>query len=100
MIELDGGVVQVMQSVDNKHRNERACRACEGPRRRVNQPEGGDYGEVREEVIGEVVSNSPVDDLGQPPRERRQLIVAELPFSAVGERLDQVERKVGIEYRR
>ncbi len=39
----------------------------------------------------------PVGDLDQPPGQRRQLVVAELPFAPVHQRLDQVERQVGVE---
>ena len=56
--------------------------------------------DLRQQVIGEVVADQPVGDLDQPPGQRRQLVVAELPFAAVDQRLDQVERQIGVEQRR
>ena len=63
--------------------------------------EGDDHGHLRQRVIGGIgAEHAPVHDLDQPPRQRRQLVVAELPFAAVGQGLDQVERQVGVEQRR
>jgi hypothetical protein len=55
---------------------------------------------VAQQVIGEIVAHQPVGDFDQPPGQRRQLVVAELPFAAVQQRFDQIERQVGVEQAR
>ena len=52
---------------------------------------------LRQRVIGGVGAEQAMHDLDQPPRQRRQLVIAELPFAAIGEGLDQVERQIGVE---
>ena len=47
---------------------------------------------LRQQVIADVVADRAIDDIHKPPRQRRELVVAELPFAAVDQRLDQVER--------
>ena len=100
VVELVGGVVEVVQPVDDEHGNERADAAEQRPRHGEDRGEGRDHRDLRQQVIGEVVPDQPVGGLGQPPRQRRQLVVAELPFAAVDQRLDQVERQIGVEQRR
>ena len=100
VIELHRRVLEVMHAVDDQHGKERAGRADQRPRRRPHRDEGDDHRHLRQRVIGGVGAERPVHDLDQPPRQRRQLVVAELPFAAVGQRLDQVERQVGVEQRR
>ena len=100
MIELHRRVLEVMHAVDDQHRNERAGRPDQRPRRRPHRDEGDDHHRLRQRVIGGVGAERPVHDLDQPPRQRRQLVVAELPFAAICQRLDQVERQVGVEERR
>ena len=41
MIELGGGVIEVVQAVDDQHRDQRADAADQRPRRRIDQREGG-----------------------------------------------------------
>ena len=65
-----------------------------------HEDEGDDDDGLGEGVIGGIDAEHPVDDLDHPPRQRRQLVVAELPFAAVGQRLDQIERQVQVEDRR
>ena len=61
-----------------------------------DQRKGADDRYLSESVVGDVVPSEPVDDLDQPPRQRRQLVVSELPLPAIGEGLDQIERQVRI----
>ena len=100
VIELGGGVMKVMQAVDDQHRDQRAARADQ--RNAVSQTdrEGRDHRDLRQRVVGGIDPDEPVGDLDQPPGQRRQLVVAQLPFAAVGQRLDQIERQVRIEQRR
>ncbi len=100
VIELHRRVLEVMHAVDDQHGNQRAGRSDQRPCRRPHRDEGYDHRRLRQRVIGSVDAERPVHDLDQPPRQRRQLVVAELPFAAVGESLDQVERQVGVEQRR
>ncbi|MEI9805951.1 MAG: hypothetical protein WDN48_18225 [Pseudolabrys sp.] len=46
------------------------------------------------------MAGDPVGDLDQPPGQRRQLVIAELPFTAINQRFDQIERQIGVKYRR
>jgi hypothetical protein len=96
VVEFGGGVVEVMQPVDDQHRHQRADAADQGACRRVDQGEGGADRKLGQQVIGEVVAHQPVGDLHQPPGQGRQLVIAELPFAPVHQRLDQIERQVGI----
>ena len=100
VIELGGGVMKVVQAVDDQDRGQRAARADERQRGHPHRRQGADHRELRQRVIGGVASDHPVDGLDQPPGQRRQLVIAELPFAAVGQRLDQIERQVRIERRR
>ena len=100
MIELGGCVVEVVQAVDNQHGGERAERAGERSRRQVHDGKTRHHRDLRQQIIGEVVPDQLVGDLHQPPGQRRQLVVAELPFAAVDQRLDQVERQIGVEQSR
>ena len=100
VIELGGGVVEVMQPVDDQDRHQRAARADERQRGPPHDGKGRDDRDLRHDIVGGVDSDQPVDDLDQPPRQRRQLVVAQLPFAAVGQRLDQIERQIRIEDRR
>ena len=71
-------------------------RADQRPRRCPDQREGDDDHDLGQGVIGDVGAEQPVHDFDQPPRQRRQLVGAEHPFAAVGERLDQIERQIGV----
>ena len=48
-----------------------------------DQREGGDDGRLRQRVKEQIGPEQPVGRLHHPPRQRRQLVVAELPFAAV-----------------
>jgi hypothetical protein len=100
VIELHRGVLEVMHAVDDQHGHQCAGRSNERPCRRPHRDEGYDHRRLRQRVISGVDAERPVHDLDQPPRQRRQLVIAELPFAAVGESLDQVERQIGVEERR
>ena len=100
VVELGGGVVEVVQAVDDEHGRERAQRPDQRPRRAVNQGESRHHRDLRQQVIGKVMTDGHERDLDQPPRQGRQLVVAELPFAAVDQRLDQVERQIGVKQRR
>ena len=96
VIELGGRVVEVVQAVDDEHGDQRADGAGERPRGQEDQPQRRHHGGLRQQVVSEVVADEPVHDLDQPPGQRRQLVVTELPFAAVGQRLDQIERQIGV----
>ncbi len=100
VIELHRCELEIVKAVDNQHRDQRAQRADQRPRGGEDQRKSDDHGRLRQRVIGGVGARSPVRDLDQPPRQRRQLVVAELPFAAVGQRLDQIERQIGVKERR
>ena len=100
VIEFHRGVLEIMHAVDNQHGNECAGGADQRPRRGKDQGKGDDDHGLRQRVIGGVGVEQPVHDLDQPPRQRRQLVVAELPLPAVDEGLDEIERQVGVEQRR
>jgi len=89
-----------MHAVEDEHGDERADRADQRPRRRPHQREGGEHRELRERVKGDVDADRAVDELDHPPRQRRQLVVAELPLAPVGQRFDEIERQIGIDQRR
>ena len=101
VIEFHRRVLEVMQAVDDQHGNERAAsrRRAAAPWRRPAQRRRTTTA-CGQRVIGDVRAEYPVHDLNQPPRQRRQLVGAELPFAAVGERLDEVERQIGVKQRR
>ena len=100
MIELGGGEIEVVHAVDDEDRDQRAERANERACGLPHEDEGDDDGGLGEGVVSGVDAEHPVDDLDRPPRQRRQLVVAELPFAAVGQRLDQIERQVQVKDRR
>ena len=58
------------------------------------------HGQLRKSIIGRVETNQSVHDLDHPPRQWGMLVVADLPFTTIGEGLDEIERKIGVEYRR
>src|SRR5215831_728741 len=90
VVEFGGGVIEVMQAVDNQHRRKRAQRADDRPRRQPDQPQRKYNGDLRQQIICEVVTDQPIGNFDQPPGQWRQLVVSELPFAAVSQRLDQV----------
>ena len=97
VIEFDRRVLKIVQAVDDQHGNKRASRADERSRGSPDRRKGYDHRDLRQRVIRGVRAEQPIHDLDQPPRQRRQLVVADLPFAAIGERLDEIERQVGIE---
>ncbi len=97
VIELHRSVLKVMHAVDDQHGHQRAGRSDQRPRRRPHRDESHDHRRLRQRVIGGVGAERPMHDLDQPPRQRRQLVVAELPLPPISQRLDQVERQVGVE---
>ena len=100
VVELGGGVVEVVQAIENEHRDQRAEHAHQRPRQCEDAGEGRHHRHLRQQVIGKVMTDGQVYGLDQPPGQRRQLVVAELPLAAVDQRLDQVERQIGVEQRR
>jgi hypothetical protein len=97
VIELRGGEIEIMQPVNDQHRDQRTERPDQPPRQHPDQAERRHHRDLGHQIEGRVGSEQPIDPLDQPPGQGRQLVVAELPFAAVGQRLDQVERKVGVE---
>ena len=100
VIEFHRRVLEIMHAVDDQDGNERADRADQRPRRGKDQGKGDHHRGLRQRVIGGVGAEQPMGDLDQPPRQRRQLVVAKLPFAAVGQGLDEVERQIGVKQRR
>jgi hypothetical protein len=100
VIEFCGSEMQVMLTVDNEQRHERAHRPDHRARHRPYCGKGRDDRDLRERVEEHVAPEHSKGRFHQPPRQRRQLVIAELPFPAIGQRLDQVERQIGIEQRR
>ncbi len=100
VIELRRGVAEVMQPIGDQ--DGRECSGRPGDRQGggEHQPKRNQHRDLRQRVIGEVVPNRLARDFDQPPGQRRQLVVAELPFPPVGQSLDQVERKVRVEQAR
>ena len=97
MIEFHRRVLEIMQAVDDQHGDECAGRANKRPRGSKDQAKATTWRPAPARNRRRLAPNSRCDDLDQPPRQRRQLVVAELPFSAVGQRLDEIERQVGVE---
>ena len=100
VIELGGGVVEVMQAVENEDGNQRANGADERTRGQPHHREGPDHRDLRQRVICGVHAHQLVNQLDQPPWQWRQLVITKLPFAPIGKRFDEVERQVGIEQRR
>ena len=97
MIEFRRGEIEIMQPVDDRDRDQRAERPRDRQRRRPHQRESRRHRRLCEQVKGGIDAGDAVDDLRRPPGQRRQLVVAELPFAAVDHGLDQVERQIDIE---
>ncbi len=100
VIELGRGEMEVVQAVQKEDGDEGADGADQRTRGRPDRREGRDHRDLRQRVIGGIHPHQPVDDLDQPPGQRRQLVVAELPFAPIGQGLDEIERQVGIKQRR
>ena len=100
VIELGGRVMKVVQPVDDKDRNKSTDLTDQRPCRPPDQREGADHGELGECIIGGIETNQSVHDLDHPPRQGGQLVVADLPFTAIGEGFNEIERKIGVEHRR
>ena len=100
VIEFHRGVLEIMHAVDDQHGDQRAHRADDGPRGGKDENKGDDHHRLRQRVISSVAAEQPVGDLDQPPGQWRQLVVTELPFAAIGEGLDEIERQVGVKQAR
>ena len=100
VIELGGGEIEVVHTVDDQDCDQRPERANERARGLPHEDEGDDDDRLGEGVIGGIDAKHPVDDLDQPPRQRRQFVITELPFAAVDEGFDQIERQIGVNERR
>ena len=83
-----------------RSRDQGAYRARQRTRHRKHHGKGRQHGGLGQRVEEHVASEQPVYDLDQPPRQWRQLVIAELPFAAVDQGLDQVERQIDEEDRR
>ena len=97
VIELGGGEIEIVQPVDDQHGDERAGRPDQPPRQGPHQREGGEHRDLADQVVDRVDPERLIGGFDHPPGQRRQLVVAELPFAPVGQRLDQVERQIGVE---
>ncbi len=100
VIELHRRVLKVVHAVDDEDGNERTGGADERACRGEDQGKGDHHAGLRQRVIGNIRAEQPVRDLDKPPRQRRQLVVAELPLAAIGQGLDEVERQIGVKERR
>ena len=99
VIELGGAEIEIVHAVDDQDRGQRAGCADQRPRRQPHRHESDDHGDLAERIDGGIGAEQLVGGLDQPPRQRRQLVVAELPFAAVNQRLDHVDRQVEVEER-
>jgi len=99
VIELCRRVLEVMQAIDDQHGEERAGGADQRPRRGKNERKSNDDRCLCRSVVGDIGTEYAVHDLDQPPRQRRQLVGAELPFWAVSKGFDEIEGKVGVKER-
>src|SRR5262249_47043950 len=100
VIEFWRGEAEIVQTVDDQNCQQRARRADDPSCTGKNRGKGREYGELSSEIIGNVGANGAIKDLDSPPGEGWELVVAELPFAAVGECFDEIERKVRVERRR
>ena len=96
VIEFCGRVAEVVQAVDDEDGDQRADGTGDRSRGQENQPQRRHHGGLRQQIVSEVVAGEPVHDLDQPPGQRRQLVVTELPFAAICQRLDEIERQIGV----
>ena len=100
MIPLGGAGGEVVQAVGDQDRSERAGRADQRTRGLPHRDERDDDGDLGQRVKRIIGAEHAVHGFGHPPRQRRQLVVAELPFAAVDHGLDHIERQVEIDQRR
>src|SRR4029077_1004135 len=91
--------MEIMKPIDDQHSHERPDSADEGKSCPPYQGECADDRDLRERVIGRIISDRSVGYLDKPPREWRQLVITELPFPAIGERFNEVEGQIVIEER-
>src|SRR5438270_4455307 len=91
--------MEIMKPIDDQHSHERANTADQGKCRPPYEGECAYDRDLRERVIGRIVSNGSVGYLDKPPRQWRQLVITELPFPAIGERFDEIDRQIVIKER-
>src|SRR5678815_5507859 len=91
--------MEIMKPIDDKHSHERADTAGQGKSRPPYKGECADDRDLRERVIGRIISDGAAGYFDKPPREWRQLVITELPFPPIGERFNEVEGQIVIEER-
>ncbi len=89
-----------MQPVDDQHRDQRAHGADQRPGQREDKRKSCNDRDLRQQVIEQVRTERLPARFGEPPRQRRQLVITKLPFAAIDQRFDQIERQVAEEQRR
>ncbi len=94
MIEFRRGEIEEMQSIDDQNGGRRGGRSCDPKHHRPYGRKRRQNAELPEGIIGHVGIEGAIGDLDEPPWQRRQFVVAELPFASVGQGLDDVERQV------
>src|SRR5216683_1115915 len=94
VIELRCSEREIVQPIDNKDRDQRSEPAHQLLRHGPHCRKGGNHRNLSEQIVEQVGSEQAVADLDQPPWQRRQLVIADLPFASVGQGLDQIERQV------
>src|SRR5260370_12137154 len=83
--------MKIMQTIDNEHGNERPDWIDYRTRGQPDRRKSADDRKLRKGIISGVAAYEPIQHLDQPPGQRRQLVVAELPFAAIGQGLDEIE---------
>jgi hypothetical protein len=96
VIELGRGVLKVVQAIDYEDGEEREDRSDHGACGEPDACKCADDRRLRQGIVADVAAHRPVNNFHQPPGQRRQLVVAKLPFTAIGQGLDEVERKVRV----
>jgi hypothetical protein len=99
MIEFDGRVGEIVQAIGDEHGDQSAGRAGKRSGCQPDQPQCGGHGQLCQKVVSKIVANHAINDFHQPPGQRRQFVIAELPFPAVGEGFDKIERQIGVKQR-
>ena len=88
---------KIVQTIDDQHRHQRTERADQRSRRHPDQPKRRRDHNLRQQVISKIVTDQAMGDFHEPPGQRWQLVVAELPFLSVGQCFDQIEGQICIE---
>jgi hypothetical protein len=93
--ELHDRKVVEMDAFQNKDGEQGLHRADELARQEPNPVAANHRRDRPQQIDGVDMADKAVDQIGSPPRQRRMLPIAELPFLAEGEVLGEVELQIG-----